>query len=110
MDWHFDTDPEFQRQLDWMEQFVREEVEPLDHILRDPWDIRNPDNVKLVRPLQAQVKERKLWACHLGPELGGSGYGQVKLGLMNEIIGRSRFGPIVFGRAGPRLAQRAGTR
>ena len=66
MDWHFDTDPEFQRQLDWMEQFVREEVEPLDHILRDPWDIRNPDNVKLVRPLQAQVKERKLWACHLG--------------------------------------------
>lgn len=101
MDWHFDTDPEFQPQLEWIEKFVREEVEPLDHILQDPWDIRNPDNVRLVRPLQAQVKERKLWGCHLGPELGGKGYGQVKLGLMNEIIGRSRFGPIVFGCQAP---------
>lgn len=30
----------------------------------------------LVRPSQQKVKTRKLWACHLGPELGGQGYGQ----------------------------------
>ena len=36
------------------------------------------------------MKHRGLWACHLGPELGGQGYGQVKLALMNEILGRSR--------------------
>ncbi len=33
----------------------------------------------IVDPLKQQVRDRKLWACHLGPELGGEGYGQVKL-------------------------------
>jgi acyl-CoA dehydrogenase len=28
--WHFSTEPEFQKKLDWMDAFVREEVEPLD--------------------------------------------------------------------------------
>ncbi len=101
MDWNFETDPEFQTQLDWINTFVREEVEPLDYVLNDPWDVNNPNNIKLVRPLQAKVRERKLWGCHLGPELGGKGYGQVRLGLMNEILGRSRFGPVVFGCQAP---------
>jgi len=99
--WDFETDPEFQEQLDWMEQFVRAEVEPLDHVLGSQWNIHDPRFVKLARPLQAKVRERGLWACHLGPELGGKGYGQVKLGLMNEIFGRSRFGPIIFGAQAP---------
>jgi acyl-CoA dehydrogenase len=42
-----------------------------------------------------------LWACHLGPELGGQGFGQVKLALMNELLGRSEFAPIVFGAQAP---------
>ena len=29
--WDFTTDPEFQAKLDWMDAFVRDEVEPLDH-------------------------------------------------------------------------------
>ena len=49
-----------------------------------------------MRPLQARVKERKLWACHLGPELGDQGYGQLELALLNEVLGRSRFAPSVF--------------
>ncbi|MFT4287958.1 acyl-CoA dehydrogenase family protein, partial [Nocardioides sp.] len=49
----------------------------------------------------AEVKQRGLWACHLGPELGGKGYGQLKLALMNEKFGMSRFGPIVFGAQAP---------
>jgi acyl-CoA dehydrogenase len=101
MSWDFETDPDFQRELDWIARFVREEVEPLDHVLGSPWDIHAPGFQKLVRPLQAVVKERKLWACHLGPELGGRGYGQVKLALMNEILGRSAFAPIVFGAQAP---------
>ena len=28
--WDFETEPEFQKQLDWIDQFVREEIEPLD--------------------------------------------------------------------------------
>jgi acyl-CoA dehydrogenase len=101
MSWSFETDPEFQCKLDWIEQFVREEVEPLEFVLGNHYDVKNPDNVRLIRPLQQQGKAQGLWACHLGPELGGQGYGQIKLALMNEILGAARFGPIVFGCQAP---------
>ena len=101
MVWEFQTDPEFQKEIDWIDQFVREEVEPLEYVLGSPVDLKQPHFDKLVRPLQARVKERGLWACHLGPELGGKGYGQVKLALMNEQFGRTRFGPVVFGAQAP---------
>jgi acyl-CoA dehydrogenase len=101
MSWSFETDAQFQAELDWMDEFVRTRVEPLDHILDCAYDVKNPANVRLVRPLQAEVKARGLWASHLGPELGGQGFGQVKLGLMNEILGRSDFAPIVFGCQAP---------
>ena len=29
MAWDFSTDPEFQKKLDWVDEFCREEVEPL---------------------------------------------------------------------------------
>lgn len=101
MSWGFDTDPEFQPVLDWIDDFVTREVEPIDMVLDSPYDVNNPDFIKLVRPLQKQVKDQGLWACHLGPELGGPGFGQLKLALMNEILGRSRFAPIVFGCQAP---------
>ncbi len=101
MAWDFETDAAFQAELDWMAQFVRDEVAPLEHVLGSPWNIHDPRFELLVRPLQRQVRERNLWACHLGPELGGAGYGQVKLGLMNEILGRALFAPIVFGAHAP---------
>lgn len=101
MAWDFETDPDFQKELDWMDAFVREEVEPLDCVLGNPYDIHNPQHRKIVPRLQAEVRRRGLWACHLGPELGGPGYGQLKLALMNEILGRSRFAPIVFGCQAP---------
>lgn len=102
--WDFSTDPDFQQKLDWMETFVREEVEPLDLLFPaggDPYDTSNKAALAILRPLQQQVREQGLWACHLGPELGGQGYGQLKLGLMNEIIGRSYWAPTVFGTAAP---------
>jgi acyl-CoA dehydrogenase len=101
MAWDFETEPAFQEQLDWMAGFVRDEVMPLDHVLGSPYDVANPNNVRLVRPLQAIVRERRLWGCHLGAELGGLGFGQVKLALMNEILGQSRFAPVVFGCQAP---------
>ena len=99
--WSFETDPEFQKELDWIAGFVRDRIEPLDHVLGSQWNIHDPMFQKLVRPLQAEVKARNLWACHLGPHLGGKGYGQLKLALMNEQLGRSRFGPITFGTQAP---------
>lgn len=101
MSWDFETDSDFALQLEWIDQFVRDEVEPLDLLLQSPFDIDNPLNVRLVRPLQETVRARGLWACHLGPDLGGQGYGQVKLALMNEILGRSLFAPTVFGCQAP---------
>jgi len=99
--WDFETDPDFQRELDWIDTFVRDEVEPLDHVLGDTADKTDQVAASLVRPLQQRVKDRGLWACHLGPELGGPGYGQLKLALMNEILGRSRWAPTIFGCQAP---------
>jgi acyl-CoA dehydrogenase len=100
--WDFSTEPEFQAKLDWMDAFVREEVEPLDLLWGDRTFHPLDDSLRaIVDPLKQQVRDQKLWACHLGPELGGEGYGQVKLSLMNEILGRSRWAPIIFGCQAP---------
>ena len=101
MGWEFRTDPDFQAELDWIDRFMTDDVEPLDYLLADPHDIAQPGFAELVRPLQQIVKERGLWACHLDPGKGGRGYGQVKLALMAEVMGRSRFGPTVFGCQAP---------
>jgi acyl-CoA dehydrogenase len=101
MSWDFHTDPEFQRTLDWAEAFVREEVEPLDYVVASPYDHQDPVRAALIPPLQKVVREHGLWATHLGPELGGKGFGQVKLALLNEILGRSFCAPIVFGSQAP---------
>ena len=100
----FRVDPEFQTKLDWMNAFVREEIEPLDLLFpsaSDMYDVNNKKARALLKPLRDQVKEQGLWACHLPPELGGKGYGQLKLALMNEIIGRCSWAPTVFGCAAP---------
>jgi acyl-CoA dehydrogenase len=49
----------------------------------------------------AEVRRQGLWATHLGPDLGGQGYGQLKLALLNEILGRSSWASIVFGCQAP---------
>ena len=89
MSWDFETDPEFQEELDWVDDFVREEVEPVDFVVQHAWDLDDPVRQALIPPLQEKVRERGLWATHLGPDLGGPGYGQVKLALLNEILGRT---------------------
>jgi len=100
--WDFSTDPEFEAQLQWMRDFAVAEVAPLDllwpnhhHKVPPPW------LKQVIDPLKQQVRDRGLWACHLGPELGGRGFGQVKLSLMNEIISPYQWGPTIFGVQGP---------
>ena len=101
MAWDFSTEPEFQKKLDWVEEFCREEVEPLNYVF--PYAIRSPEPKirALVRGLQDQVKDQGLWAIFLDEELGGPGYGQLKLGLLNEILGRYPSAPQMFGAAAP---------
>jgi acyl-CoA dehydrogenase len=102
MAWDFRTEPEFEEKLAWMRAFVRDEVAPIE-LLWPHWHHRVPPPFlkKVVDPLKQQVKDRGLWACHLGPELGGTGYGQVKLSLMNEILAPYQWGPTLFGVQGP---------
>jgi acyl-CoA dehydrogenase len=102
MGWDFATEPDFEARLAWMRGFVKEEVAPLDlvfphmdHRVPPPW------LKKVIAPLKDEVKRRGLWACHLGPELGGKGFGQVKLSLMNEILAPYQWGPTIFGIQGP---------
>jgi acyl-CoA dehydrogenase len=99
--WTFETDPEYQADLDWADAFVRDEVEPLEFVVPHVLDTGAPLRQELIPPLQARVRERGLWATHLGPELGGQGHGQVKLALLNEILGRSGLASIVFGCQAP---------
>ena len=96
MAWDFSTEPEFQEQLDWMREFVREEIWPIEVL-----DVTLEQAMKIIEPLQVQVKERGLWAAHLDPELGGQGFGQLKLGLMHEILGTSPLAPFAFGNQAP---------
>jgi acyl-CoA dehydrogenase len=98
MAWDFSTEPEFQAQLDWMRDFVREEIWPIETVFED---LGQDGFMRAVAPLQEQVRERGLWAAHLPPDLGGQGFGQVKLGLMHEILGSSPFAPVVFGNQAP---------
>jgi acyl-CoA dehydrogenase len=101
MGWDFETEPDYQAKLDWVDRFMRDDVEPLDHVLGDAYDKTDQRALAAVRPLQQQVREQGLWAAHLKPELGGQGYGQVKLALLNEVLGRSRWAPSVFGCQAP---------
>ncbi len=101
MAWDFSTDPEFQEQLDWVEQFCREEVEPLELVFPYAVRMRDPKMKALVDPLRDQVKARGLWAIFLDEELGGPGFGQLKLALLNEIIGRYGSAPAIFGCQAP---------
>ena len=99
MAWDFETDPEFQKKLDWIEDFMRDEVEPLSHLGMAVFSSLGRE--KFIKPLQEKVKAEGLWACHLGPELGGQGFGQLKLALMNEKLGRNSLAPSVFGCQAP---------
>src|SRR5215216_4841349 len=81
-----------------MRQFVRDEIWPIEAIEHD---IGQTELDRIYEPLQRQVKDRGLWAAHLPPELGGQGFGQVKLGLMHEILGTSFFASNAFGCQAP---------
>ncbi|MGK2937618.1 MAG: acyl-CoA dehydrogenase family protein [Solirubrobacteraceae bacterium] len=98
MAWDFQTEPEYQAKLDWARGFVREEIWPLETVFSE---LSQAQLDRVYAPLQDRVKEQGLWAAHLDPELGGQGYGQVKLGLLHEILGTSPFAPNAFGCQAP---------
>ncbi|MGV0794878.1 acyl-CoA dehydrogenase family protein [Mycolicibacterium sp. XJ1819] len=102
MAWDFSTDDDFEKKLEWVRRFVRDEVEPLDALFPGcEYLPLSQQRRAIVDPLKQRVRDRGLWAPHLGPELGGQGYGAVRLTLINEILGRTNWGPAVFGSQAP---------
>jgi len=100
--WDFSTEPEFEEKLAWIREFTSEYIEPIDLVY--PGRAFYPldgETAPVIEPLKQQVRDRGLWAAHLGPELGGKGFGQLKLALINEILGTSSWAPIIFGTAAP---------
>src|SRR4051794_1279405 len=81
-----------------MRTFVREEIWPIETIGEE---ITQEQLDAIYAPLRDEVKRQGLWAAHLPPDLGGQGYGQVKLGLMHEILGASMYASNAFGCQAP---------
>src|SRR3954466_4545397 len=98
MAWDFSTDPDYAAKLDWARAFVREEIWPLETVAGD---LSQEALDRIYAPLQEEVRRQGLWAAHLDPELGGQGYGQVKLGLLHEVLGTTPFAPNAFGCQAP---------
>src|SRR4029453_13085055 len=96
MAWDFSTEPEFEAQLEWMRGFVRDEIIPIETLHLDKGTF-----MRIAEPLPQQVKDMGLWAAHLPPEMGGGGFGQVRLGLMHEILGQCAYAPSIFGNQAP---------
>jgi len=55
----------------------------------------------LIAELQAEVKAAGLWAPHVPPEAGGTGTGFLDYAYLNEQIGRTVWGQLVFGCQAP---------
>ena len=102
MAWDFSTEPEFEEKLEWIRKFVREDIEPIEVIFPSCEFLPlNEERRRIIDPLKQRVRDQGLWAPHLGPDLGGQGFGAVKLTLINEILGRATWSSIIFGTQAP---------
>src|SRR5258708_34004906 len=98
MAWDFETEPEFEAKLGWMRSFIDTELIPLEPVLRE---LPTAEWAVVKAHLQGRVKAQGLWGAFLDPKLGGPGFGQLKLALMSEIIGRCVFSMTIFGVQAP---------
>jgi len=83
--------------LERVRAFMTERVLPNEHIL----DREDDDADALVASLQDEVRELGLWAPHVPPEAGGTGTGFLDYAYLNEQIGRTVWGQLVFGCQAP---------
>src|SRR5262245_31273720 len=77
--------------------FMEERVYPNEAAL----DREDEGADELVARLRSEVKEQGLWAPHMPPEAGGSSGSFLVYAHLNEEIGRSLWGQLVFGCQAP---------
>jgi alkylation response protein AidB-like acyl-CoA dehydrogenase len=83
--------------LERVRAFMDERVLPNEPIL----DREDDDAARLVDELRDEVRAQGLWAPHVPPEAGGTGTGFLDYAYLNEYIGRSLWGQLVFGCQAP---------
>ncbi len=83
--------------LEQVRSFMHERVLPNEQAL----DREDDDADALVARLQDEVRGLGLWAPHVPPEVGGTGTGFLDYAYLNEQIGRTVWGQLVFGCQAP---------
>ena len=77
--------------------FMHERVLPNEHLL----DQENDESDALVARLRDEVRALGLWAPHVPPEAGGTGTGFLDYAYLNEQIGLTVWGQLIFGCQAP---------
>ncbi|HZQ15156.1 MAG TPA: acyl-CoA dehydrogenase family protein [Gaiellaceae bacterium] len=83
--------------LERVRTFMHERVLPNEHVLDREDDAADA----LVEQLRDEVRALGLWAPHVPPEAGGTGTGFLDYAYLNEHIGRTVWGQLVFGCQAP---------
>ncbi len=83
--------------LEQVRAFMNERVLPNEHVL----DREDDEAQALVAKLQDEVRGLGLWAPHVPPDAGGTGTGFLDYAYLNEHIGRTVWGQLVFGCQAP---------
>lgn len=94
----FSISEKMQTILGMMEEFVKEELVPIE---RDFLSSETRELFALVNEKREMVKKMELWAPNLPTELGGMGLSLVEHGLVSEVLGYSPLGHYVFGCQAP---------
>ena len=94
--------PEDVRMLcEQIERFMDELVYPLERTERWRMEVNGDPYPPGVRAVQARAKALGFWAFHLPVEAGGAGIPFIHYAYVNEILGRSPFGPACVGSQAP---------
>jgi acyl-CoA dehydrogenase len=89
--------PDVRETVERVHAFMDEHVYPNEPALDREDDAADA----LVEELRRRAKSEGLWAPHIGPEAGGTGQGFLAYAYLNEAIGRSLWGQLVFGCQAP---------
>jgi len=87
--------------VDAIGRFMDEHVYPLEREPEEPLQVGGPAYPERVRAVQAVAKELGYWAFHLPAEAGGAGLPFMDYVFVNEVLGRSAYGPSCVGSQAP---------
>ncbi|MFQ5351522.1 MAG: acyl-CoA dehydrogenase family protein [Candidatus Binatia bacterium] len=82
-------------------RFVDEYVIPLERLPHEALELGGPPFSSAIREVQARAKALGYWAFHLPREAGGAGLPFMHYVLVNEVLGRSPYGPSCVGSQAP---------